>query len=246
MRIISTLLSLICIFFSITSHALDAKYSASPIIVDGQSNDDIWQQTKWHELKFLMAGSMPDNADDFSGQFKISWRGDSIYLLVEIIDDTLIDTHPDPKVNYWDDDCLEVFIDEDKSGGNHLNSYNAFAYHIALDGNTADFGDETDNGVVLLNEHVKSVWKRDSHSPFKITWEVAIKVYNDTFTIAAPGNPITLNSGKVMGFMLAYCDNDGSQEREHFLGSHEVEPLNGDRNRGYIDASVFGKLTLIK
>ncbi|MCP4059513.1 MAG: sugar-binding protein, partial [Pseudoalteromonas sp.] len=47
------------------------------------------------------------------------------------------------------------------------------------------------------------------------------------------------------GFMLAYCDNDGSEVREHFMGSHEVQPVNGDRNRGFIDADVFGKITLL-
>ena len=49
-----------------------------------------------------------------------------------------------------------------------------------------------------------------------------------------------------MGFMLAYCDNDGSPEREHFVGSHEITPVNGDKNLGFIDASVFGKITLVK
>jgi len=46
--------------------------------------------------------------------------------------------------------------------------------------------------------------------------------------------------------MLAYCDNDGSPEREHFMGSHDIEAVNGDKNRGYIDASVFGDLVLVK
>ena len=51
---------------------------------------------------------------------------------------------------------------------------------------------------------------------------------------------------QIKGFMLAYCDNDGSKEREHFIGSVEIAPKNGDKNRGYIDASVFGKLWLKK
>jgi len=47
-----------------------------------------------------------------------------------------------------------------------------------------------------------------------------------------------------MSFMLAYCDNDGSDEREHFIGSHDIEPVNGDKNLCYIDASVFGSIRL--
>jgi hypothetical protein len=45
--------------------------------------------------------------------------------------------------------------------------------------------------------------------------------------------------------MLAYCDNDGSLERETFIGSTEISPINGDKNLGYITADVFGQLTLV-
>jgi len=44
--------------------------------------------------------------------------------------------------------------------------------------------------------------------------------------------------------MLVYGVNDGSEFREHFMGSHPVEPINGDKNLSYKDASVFGTLVL--
>ena len=47
-----------------------------------------------------------------------------------------------------------------------------------------------------------------------------------------------------MGFMLAYCDNDGSDVREHFMGDHDFPAQNGSKNLGYITADVFGKITL--
>jgi hypothetical protein len=79
-----------------------------------------------------------------------------------------------------------------------------------------------------------------------ITWEVAIKVFDDSFDETKTSNtPVTLTANKVMGFMLAYCDNDGSQHRENFIGSHPIEPVNGDKNLGYIDASVFDRLRLL-
>ena len=225
--------------------AMDATFAKNGVTVNGAGDDAVWQEAQWHPLEHLMVGSMPSK-EDFSGRFKLAWDEGKLYLLVEIVDDILIDTHPDPKDKYWDDDCLEVFIDEDASGGNHQYSYNAFAYHIALDGNAADFGDENDgNGVVLLNDHVESEWHRDESSPYTITWEVAIDIYDDSFSTAKPGEPLSLKEGKIMGFMLAYCDNDGSPEREHFVGSHEITPVNGDKNLGFIDASVFGKITLV-
>ena len=46
--------------------------------------------------------------------------------------------------------------------------------------------------------------------------------------------------------MLAYCDNDGSNERESFIGSTEIEAVNGSKNLGYITADVFQQLLLIQ
>ena len=220
--------------------------ASSPVVIDGKADEAAWDNAKWHPLKHLMVGTMPIPAD-FSGRFKMLWDEDQLYLQVEIIDDVLIDTHPNPLLTYWDDDCLEIFIDADASGGNHLKSYNAFAYHIALDGNVVDIGPTSNGGqeFVLLNEHATSRWTREDTSPYHITWEVSFRVYPDTFHHNKPVPPLSLSAEQVLGFMLAYCDNDGSEEREHFVGSHEVEPVNGDRNLGYIDASVFGKIKLV-
>lgn len=50
---------------------------------------------------------------------------------------------------------------------------------------------------------------------------------------------VTLFEGRNLGFMLAYCDNDGSKEREHFIGSTDIKAVNGNKNLGYITADVF-------
>jgi hypothetical protein len=195
-----------------------------------------------------MLGEYP-SPEDFSGRFTLRWDNEFLYLLAEIQDDVLIDTHPDPKQNYWDDDCLEIFIDEDKSGGDHLFNDNAFAYHIALDNQVVDIGPNHSDGSTnfrILNEHVKSAWKRNESMPFQITWELAIRIYDDSYDDALSNKPVKLREGKTLGFMVAYCDNDGSPEREHFLGSHKVEPVDGDKNLGYKNASVFDELVLKK
>ena len=99
---------------------------------------------------------------------------------------------------------------------------------------------------MLLNDHIESAWKRSATPPHEIEWEVKISVYPDTFHHLKPVPPVKLTAGKKMGFMLSYCDNDGSPSRESFIGSHPIEPVDGDKNRGYIDASVFDVLTLEK
>ncbi|MCI2283062.1 CBM9 family sugar-binding protein [Colwellia sp. MSW7] len=198
-----------------------------------------------------MSGSQP-TTDDFSGRFKILWDAEQLYLLVEVVDNILFDQHADPLHFYWDDDCLEVFIDEDASGGNHQFNFNAFAYHIALDNQVVDIGPNKQDGstnFVLLNEHLNSIWRRRESKPHKIIWEVALRVYGDDFTLYSNNKnqqPVTLTLGKTLGFMLAYCDNDGSKERESFMGSTDIKPVNGDKNLGYITADVFQKLKLIE
>ena len=228
--------------------ALEAIKAQGIITPDGIANEESWQSAPWRPINQLILGTMP-SPEDFSGRFKIIWDEQQLYLLVEIVDDVLFDQHADPKHFYWDDDCLEIFIDEDASGGNHQFNYNAFAYHIALDNQAVDIGkknkDGTDN-FVLLNDHLTSQWRRSELAPNKIIWEVALSVYDDSFS---PTNnrqqPVTLSLGKKLGFMLAYCDNDGSKEREHFIGSTEISVVNGDKNLGYITADVFEPLTLI-
>lgn len=241
--------------------AFDVPFAAKAPVVDGDPGDAAWTRAEWVPMDKLMLGSMPAK-DDFSGRYKLVWTEDHLYLLAEISDDVLHDSHPDPLVKYWDDDALEVFIDEDASGGDHLFNYNAFAYHISLDNQSADMGpylSEADRqaekfNIRLYPGHVKSQWKRSSDEPNKLYWEVQIAVMGDDYKDSdEPGQQaaqaVSLKPAKVMGFMLAYCDSDGKNEdggREHFMGDVEIEPVNGDRNLGYINASVFGKIRLVE
>jgi hypothetical protein len=234
-----------------SENLLLAHKASTNSLIDGKADETSWALASWQPLDHLMSGSQP-TADDFSGRFKILWDAEQLYLLVEVVDNILFDQHADPLHFYWDDDCLEVFIDEDASGGNHQFNFNAFAYHIALDNQVVDIGPNKQDGstnFVLLNEHLNSVWRRRESKPHKIIWEVALRVYGDDFTLYSNNKnqqPVTLTLGKTLGFMLAYCDNDGSKERENFMGSTDIKPVNGDKNLGYITADVFQKLKLIE
>ncbi|MFB1035673.1 MAG: CBM9 family sugar-binding protein [Sinobacterium sp.] len=222
--------------------ATEVKHTATPIVVDGVA-EQAWDKAQWQPMIYLMSGSRPKVAD-FSGRYKLLWDNQYLYLQAQIIDDVLFDKTADPTVKYWDDDCLEVFIDSDASGGNHQYNHSAFAYHIALDNQTVDIGD--DQKAHVYNEHITSRWQRDKTQHTKIIWEVAIKLFPDNYSDTQPLPSITLKPEQKIGFMLAYCDNDASATREHFMGSHKIEPVNGDTNRGWIDANVFSKFNLKK
>lgn len=207
--------------------------------VDGVADEAIWGKAQWQNIDQLWLG--PEySPEDFQGRYKVVWTKNKLYLLGEFVDDILIDTHRDPLIQYWDDDTLEIFVDEDYSGGDHQYNHNAFAYHLSLDNQAIDIG--TDKKARRYSHHVESRWQQNNN---KIIWEVSIDIYNDAYQDDSMDNkPILLSAGKVMGLMVAYCDNDGSELRENFIGS-EFAP-GKVKDRGWIDAGLFGNLTLIE
>ena len=58
----------------------------------------------------------------------------------------------------------------------------------------------------------------------------------------ATHHPVRLTAGKVMGLMIAYCDNNRSELCENFVGSEIT--YEGKTDQGYIDAGLFGELVL--
>ena len=224
-----------------------AQHVVSKPVIDGVMEPS-WSAHTWYPIDQLILGE-PVQSDDFSGRFKLAWNKDYLYLLAELSDDVLFDQHANPLHFYWDDDCLEVFLDEDASGGDHQYNFNAFAYHVALDNQVVDIGERTKQNpepFLTLNDHINSRWQRSESAPHKVVWELAIKVFDDSFKPGRNNSPAKLYAGKEMGFMLAYCDNDGSKHRENFIGSTEIKAVNGDKNLGYKTADVFGQLRLIK
>ena len=211
------------------------KATIAPVI-DGVADDPAWEKATWYPLDQLWIGEAY-TPEDFSGRYKLTWTPEGLYLLVEVIDDVLYDQYKDPLELWWDDDCVEIFVDEDNSGGNHLFTHNAFAYHISLTHDVVDMSPE-EKGA-LYNEHVETAHKTEGNTT---VWEHKVYVYDDTYTDGQTNDAVVLQSGKKVGFSLAYCDNDKSKERENFIGSAYVP--GEDKNQGYINASTFGTIVL--
>lgn len=238
------LLSLMMGAFNVAAQTpTTVTYIETPPVIDGKI-DKQWQHGEWLQMNTLILGSKP-TAEDFSGAFKLRWDEDHLYLLAKIRDDVLSDAYPDPKAHYWDDDSLEIFLDPDGSGGDHLHSYNAYAYHLALDGNVIDLGDKAGE-IILLNQHAQSQWARNPDDPYEVIWEVKIRFYSDQWGKLAEQSRMTLSDGHNFGFMLAYCDADGKGYREHFVGSQPITPINGSKDLGYKTADVFTKMRLVR
>jgi Carbohydrate family 9 binding domain-like len=242
MKIAFTLLiTILCSFTpmqignKVTISTVEVNKANTTITLDGIATESSWTAASWNTINNNWIGASPTSTD-YQGRYKILYDKNYLYVLAEITDDVLIDSHLDGLTNYWDDDCLEIFIDEDASGGLHLTNYNAFAYHIALDKKVVDYG--LDNAPHYYNSHVQTFINTIGNVS---TWEVAIKIYPDNYIDGAVNIPSVLKKGKKIGFSIAYNDSDATS-RENMIGSVDVPGT--DKNRGYIDASTFGKIVL--
>lgn len=215
---------------------IEVKKTSTTLTIDGKATENAWNMAKWHKLDQNWLGETYTH-EDFNGRYKLSWNDDALYILVEIVDDILYDQNKDPLKLWWNDDCIEVFVDEDNSGGLHQYSHNAFAYHIALNSDVVDLA--PDKEPKLYNDHIVSSKVIEENIT---TWEIAVKLYNDQYIESKQNTATTLSAGKKIGFALAYCDNDGSTERENFIGSVFVP--GEDKNQGWINADIFGTLVL--
>ena len=215
---------------------IEVYKTESPIALDGKATENAWHRANWYALDQNWLGEAYTH-EDFKGRYKVCWDEDQLYMLVEITDDTLYDNHEDPLKHYWDDDCLEVFVDQDNSGGLHQFSHNAFAYHIALDGNVVDLSPAREPR--LYNDHLsaKLISEGSQH-----TWELSLRLYGDSYMDDGKNTAVKLSKDQKIGFAMAYCDNDSSSERENFIGSVFIP--GEDKNRAWIDADLFGTLLL--
>lgn len=230
-------------------------------MIDGNGNDECWNNATWVDMNYMW---FPYNttipASDFTGKYKVMWNKTTnlLYFLVEITDDKFVNGYVYNKSNgsYPNYDVVEVFIDEDRPGGDHAMTNAAFAYHITGGNSTTDFDaldiyDPTNSynwsaGIyVNLKNHFPE-FKRTNNGT-KYVWEFSLKILKSTYK---PTNntelfKATLVDGKKMGLTLAYCDNDNSEvnpKRDNFIASKFQTQANSDIS--WQNSTTFAHLTL--
>lgn len=216
----------------------DAPRATTAPIIDGVA-DAIWDKAAWAPIDVFWLGSQRPSAQDFSGRYKAMWDASNLYLLFDITDDVILDATANPLERYWDDDSVEIFIDENKNGGNHQFNTSAWAYHVGTLGDSVDY---TNSGSPkLLNNHITV---RRVSMGSKHMWEMSVRIYGENYNDNTANTPVSLFAGKLMGFSACYNDNDASSQRESMMGS--VDTQGHKDNMGYINASVFGSMRLIE
>jgi hypothetical protein len=216
-----------------------AHKSKSPIQIDGCSKDSIWSSVNWYSMNYLWIGNKVDSTD-YHGRFKLAWDSNFLYILVEVIDEKLNPTLVNGLENYWKGDYVEVFIDEDKSGGKHQFNHQAFAYHVSTEGHAID--KNTLQETVFFDDHVEVKRSQEGN---KHLWEMAVKLFNNQFDENTITNiPVKITTQKSIGFSIAYGDNDGNNSRENFMGSKMIHGDNNDE--GYVNSDVFGSILFVE
>lgn len=219
------------------NHYYAKKASTAPVI-DGVI-DPVWNDAQWMEMTVAWTGfenlKAPSGPEDFSGKYKAMWTEDHLYLLVDVTDDVI-----NTSGQYWQQDTVEIFIDEDQSGGQHNFSHNAFAYHISHNLEVVDNGGD----AAMIASHIEAAIKTEGT---RHVWEIQIEIYaehNGYVMSEQEAARVALTAGKVMGFTPSYIDNDGNGSREHFMSS--VNTPGHQNNQGYLNADSFGSIELIE
>ena len=249
----------------VSSSSVSSAASSAPIVqsnhynapralfaptIDGYEEVE-WDVAHWQKIDVRWLGAQREypSPEDYSGRYKAMWDSRYLYLLVDITDDVIFDHDRNPLSQQLHiDDTVELFIDEDNSGGNHWNNNaaNAWAYHVSIYKDVVDFG--LSGQPVLLNDHIQTAINTQGT---RHLWEMRISLYGDQYNFAQGANntPVTLFAGKTLGFTACYIDNDNSIpesrfERESMMGSVDSQ---GHRNdQGYINADAFGTMTLVE
>lgn len=234
---------IICPVFSQTMQDTVYTFKATtPVEIDGQATEDCWKNTDWHAINqvWIPYGATMSQGD-FEGRFKTAWDENYLYILVEVVDDSLSDDHSNPMDQFYNDDCVEVFVDENRSMGNHEKNYNAFAYHVSMFYDAIDLGDSWSDVNLKDNLSVDM----DTIAQDTYLWEMAFKMYDESFSTTNPeASRVYLSHNKLMGFAIAYCDNDETTTRENFIGSMEMPPPPNNNNM-YKNADYFGPLLCV-
>ena len=235
-----------------------APFVETAPVIDGIGGDPAWDSAEWRGINYAWMLNQPNegerltapkNAGDFSGRYKIVWTEDRLYFLVEITDDIRSVTWPEWNQNPENNDCLELFINEDAAGGLRSGN-NFFTYHLSFDyapgpKNAGDYAGGS-AGWINRKDHLNYMVVNTSGTSY--TWEVEMKVFDKTHVNNTVGTPVTLYEGKRIGLAVAYCDADALDKREHFIGSMNIDgsKYGNDTNQGFRNADVYAKLYLVK
>jgi hypothetical protein len=191
------------------------RKASRPPAIDGAA-EDLWSDAREYELRNVIY-SQPSSEADFSGSFRAMWDADNLYLLVDVADDSLKNDSDD----YWQDDCVEVFIDADNSRSGSYDETD-YQYYFNWDRNRPTM-DEARHGRTSNIEFTLVTTDRGYRAEIKFPWSTL-------------GTEPSV--GTRIGLDVHINDDDDGGEREAKLIWY------GKEDNAWEDPGVFGTAEL--
>lgn len=218
-----------------------APLTANIPTIDGNLTEQEWGSAAWDSTNYLWqpVPNDPFDKQDFFARFKILWcpTNNRLYVAVKIQDDVYLpgETCPDEP---QDQECVEVFLDPDHSGGVYAGTGNAFSYHIITNGDAFNplFVPYNSSNLIGTNlrNHIRLGLSGDS-----LIWEMEFKLYSK-YQIDHDSVEKIMAPGDTIGFSIAYNDEDDNDcERDNMVGWVEVHDDDSWQN-----SNRFGNLAL--
>jgi hypothetical protein len=174
------------------------KTNIAPVI-DGDM-DMIWQYAAVDSMKKKRASDQPIiSNEDFSGEFRMLWNENNVYLFISVTDDDIYTQN----TNYWQNDAVQFYID----GGNDKNT--------EYDQNDIEFSYVVDESGLsaVWNFNYNSIQhvSPDDFSNCRFISKMTERGYNYEIQLTASDLAnlgISITSGIDWGWEIALIDND--------------------------------------
>jgi hypothetical protein len=177
--------------------------------IDGEV-DHLWKLIESNSIDNVTTGDVTIN----SATWKATWSPDSLYVMVEVLEDTLNSSNQD---NEWQNDNVEIFFDMDNSKNGEDEGYDDNDHQVRYVWNADNTGSLGNGAQMTINDTTGYIL------------EVA-------FGWDELGN-IPLEAGMELGFDVTVSDNDDG-ERKGALG------WNVTNNDAFKNPSLFGTVEL--
>ncbi|MEH6656609.1 sugar-binding protein [Leeuwenhoekiella marinoflava] len=222
------------LFVKTNTHSIEVKKATIAPVIDGKPTDPAWENLNWIGVLNKWQGA----DTNLMMNYKLLWTPDALFVLVQLENLTLHPNLGNPLEHYYSEDNLSIYLDEDNSGGDYTNSYNAFEYKILPSNFTVRL--DPDKKPLTANNAIHSALKKYGNTYY---WELKIAAFDASYQPNTPNEPVSLKLGKLIGFALAF-EKVNAKEPHTIYGSVTIpEDYEG---RIAIDAGLFGTLKLIQ
>ncbi|HPR31724.1 MAG TPA: sugar-binding protein, partial [Prolixibacteraceae bacterium] len=190
---------------------LSIPFRPGPVVIDGIGDEAGWLGSDSISVARIALGEISDS-DDLSAFFKVCWDLDSLYLFLDVTDDSL---NNEVEGNWWENDFINIFLDMDNS---HSSSYdeNDWQFSFVWEKEELTYSNRPVQGL-----NFKMVTDA-THRGYRL--EFALPLWNLGFPFQ-----------EYIGIDVQVNDNDGGETREAILfwNSEEDQNWNNPGLNGY-------------